>query len=99
MSDLKRRVEDVLEGRGELTAARFLSGEGLFIDGRMVVAVMGEDLCLPVDPGNWRETLSRPGVGPLLFAGVSVPGWVVVEGTALDGDSALSGWLDYALGT
>jgi hypothetical protein len=98
MTDLARRIEAYLQGRGEIAEGRVLSGDGYFLDGRLVVAVMDEDLCLHVGSEQWSRVLSRPGVRPLLFAERPVRGWVIVEGDSVAGDEALAGWIDQALG-
>lgn len=95
---LTDRIQAQLRGRGELTEERVLDGDGYFLDGRLVVAVMGDDLCVNVGKEEWQETLAGDGVRPLLFADQPVPGWVMVEGEAVAGDESLAGWIEGALG-
>ncbi len=97
MTDLARRIELYLDGRGEITEGRVLSGSGYFLDGRLVAAVIEGDLCLRVGNDGWQGVLATAGVRPLLFADRPVPGWVIVEGASVDADDALARWIESAL--
>ena len=76
--ELIGQIESQLAGRGELTERRVLDGDGYFIDGHLVVAVMGSDLCVDVGRQVWDAALASDGVRPLLFADQPVPGWVMI---------------------
>lgn len=86
-----------LQGRGELTESRVLDGDGYFLDGRLVVAVVGEDLCLHVGRDHWQAALAGDGVRPLLFADLPVPGWIIVDGASVDAGVTLARWIESAL--
>lgn len=90
-------ISTQLQGRGELTESRVLDGDGYFLDGRLVVAVVGEDLCLHVGRDHWQTALAGDGVRPLLFADLPVPGWVIVEGASVDAEETLVRWIESAL--
>jgi TfoX/Sxy family transcriptional regulator of competence genes len=94
---LAQRIETYLEGKGEITERRVLSGQGLFLDGHLVAAVMNEDLCVQVGLESWETTLTGVGIRPLLFAERPVPGWVMIEGTSVGTDDALARWIDSVL--
>jgi hypothetical protein len=95
--DLIGRIQAHLSGRGELTEGRVLDGDGYFLDGHLVVAVMGDDLCVHVGREEWDDTLAGDGVRPLLFADLPVPGWVMVDGASVVGEESLAGWIESAL--
>ena len=95
--DLLGRIQAQLSGRGELTEGRVLDGDGYFLDGHLVVAVMGDDLCVNVGREEWDETLAGDGVRPLLFAELPVPGWVMVDGASVAGEDSLAGWIESVL--
>lgn len=95
--ELNDRIRARLQGSGELTEGPVLDGDGYFLDGLLVVAVIGEGLCLHVGTDDWQATLAEDGVRPLLFAGLPVPGWVVVDGAAVVDDETLAGWIGSAL--
>ncbi|GEM_PF-3099518 len=97
MTDLSQRIEAYLQGRGEITEGRVLSGNGYFLDGRLVATLMDGDLCLRVGTDGWDGLISIAGIRPLLFADRPVPGWVIVEGTSIDADDALALWIESAL--
>lgn len=96
MPDLATRIEAIIEGRGEIRRSRFLSGEAVFLDDRMVAAVIDGDLCLrrgldgPDDPEQKNPR-------PFQFAGRPVAGWVLVDGGTVADDAALGVWLESAL--
>ncbi len=96
-TELAQRIGTYLEGRGEITERRVLSGQGFFLDGHLVAAVMNEDLCVQVGLESWEATLSGAGIRPLLFAERPVPGWVMIEGTSIANDDALARWIDSVL--
>ena len=95
--DLLGRIQAHLRGRGEVTEGRVLDGDGCFVDGLLVVAVMDEDLCFNVGRDSWEESLAGDGVRPLLFAERPVPGWVMVDGASVAGEESLVVWIESAL--
>lgn len=80
-----------------MTEGRVLDGDGYFLDGHLVVAIMGDDICLQVGREDWLATLDGDGVRPLLFADRPVPGWVMVDGASVSGDDALAAWIESAI--
>jgi TfoX/Sxy family transcriptional regulator of competence genes len=99
MTDLGARIEAYLEGRGDVSEGRLLSGTGYFVDGRLVAAVLDDDLCLNVGRERWQPALAEPGARPLIFADRPVPGWVMVEGGSLRSELDLAQWIEPALGS
>jgi hypothetical protein len=97
MSDLLRRIETYLDGRGDVATGRFLSGRGVFLDGRLVAAVIGEDLCLRLGEDRWQELSGEDAARQFLFADQPVKGWVLVDGDRVAADDELSAWLEAAL--
>jgi hypothetical protein len=74
-----------------------LDGDGYFLDGSLVVAVIGSDLCIEIGREEWDATLRTEGVRPLLFADLPVPGWVLVDGGSLASDENVAGWIETSL--
>ena len=95
--DLLGRIETHLRGRGELTEGRVLDGDGYFVDGQLVVAVMDDDLCVNVGRDEWEEFLAGRRSPPALFADLPVPGWVMVDGASVAGEESLVEWIESAL--
>jgi hypothetical protein len=94
---LIERIETHLAGRGEMTEGRVLDGDGYVLDGNLVVAVMGSDLCIEIGREDWDATLRTEGVRPLLFADLPVPGWVLVDGGSLASDENVARWIETSL--
>jgi hypothetical protein len=84
-------------GRGEVTERPVLAGRGFFLDGRLVVAVIDDQLCVPVGHETRGNSSLGPGIRPLLFAGRPVPGWVMVEAAAISAEETLARWIDSVL--
>lgn len=93
MPDLMTRLEASLDGRGEIARGRFLSGEGIFLDGNLVAAVIGEDLCIRVGVERWESPELGRGVRKFYFADQPVPGWVMVDAESVATDEELSIWI------
>jgi hypothetical protein len=96
-TDLARKIESYLRGRGDVTEGRVLSGDGFFLDGRLVAAVIDEDLCLPVARDHWENTMSGEGVRPLLVADRPIPGWVLVDSSVVAVEEKFAGWIEGAI--
>ncbi len=97
MTDLITRLETCLDGRGEMARGRFLSGEGIFLDGRLVAAVIEGDLCLRIGVERWESDEMGSGVRKFHFADQPVPGWVMVDSELVATDEALSAWIEARL--
>jgi hypothetical protein len=96
-TDLIERIESQLAPLGDVTEGRVLDGDGYFLDGHLVVTVIGSDLCIEVGTEEWDTTLTSDGVSPLLFADRPVPGWVMVDGDTLASDESVSQWIETSL--
>jgi len=96
-NDLVQRIEGYLEGRGDVTGGRVLGGEGVFLDGYLVAAVMDHDLCVPLRSEAAGDLAVSEGVRPLLFAGRPVTGWVLVESGSVTKDDELARWIEAGL--
>lgn len=97
MTDLMTRLEACLDGRGEVARGRFLSGEGIFLDGNLVAAVIDEDLCVRVGVERWESPELGTGVRKFYFANQPVPGWVMVDAASLATDEELTTWIEARL--
>jgi hypothetical protein len=96
-TDLARKIESYLQGRGDVTEGRVLSGDGFFLDGRLVAAVIDQDLCLPVARDHWEKTMSGEGIRPLLVADRPIPGWVLVDSSLVVAEEQFAGWIEGAI--
>lgn len=66
----------------DVAEARFLSGTGFFVSGRLVVAVVKEGLCARLADLDDEEHLGAP----LEFAGRPVAGWTTLTLDQLDSE-------------
>ena len=97
MTGLPDLIKSYLGGHGELTERRVLSGDGFFVDGRLMAAVIEEDLCVHVGGDRWDSALAMPGVSPLTVAGRAVPGWVLVDEASVPDEQTLAAWIENAV--
>ncbi len=97
MADLMTRIEACLDGRGEIARGRFLAGEGIFLDGNLVAAVIGEDLCIRVGVERWESPDLGDGVSKFYFANQPVPGWVMVDAGSVATEEGLWTWIEARL--
>ena len=90
---LEHRARQILSSRPGFEEKPFLGGIGFFDGGRLIVGVVNDSLCVRVPDESEPIGLDEPGVGPFLFAGRPVAGWLSVEGQPLD-DSTLAAWVE-----
>lgn len=60
----------------------------------MAVGMSGDDLMVRVGPDNTDAALARPGARVFDMTGRPMPGWILVDGTALKEDDVLNEWID-----
>ena len=96
-AELADRVRHSLKGRSRIDEGTLLGGRSFWVDDRLVVSVHGDDLLLRVPLEDYPSLLDRPGVMPYEFAARAVPGWVLIEGSAVADDKALSEWVGRGL--
>lgn len=88
----------LLLGGENLTEKKMFGGLAFLLNGRMSVAVSGQDgLMVRVDPAETDALLSEPGAGPFEMRGRPMKGWLRVDATALDDDAVLRAWAERGL--
>ncbi len=90
------RIRGQLGAQKGLEERRVMDGVGFFVGDRMAVSVVADEMCLPVSQKGYADYVREEGVGPFLFAGRPVPGWIVITGAGLD-DEALARWVEVGL--
>ncbi len=79
-------------------AEKPMSGGLQFVwKGRMLCGVMGDDLMLRIDKRNYDGWIVEDGAHPMVMAGQSSKGWVLVPKTAVAKKPVLRKWLDRAI--
>lgn len=72
-------------------------GLSFLLNGNMAVGVIGDELCVRVDPAQFEDLLSRPGARIFDFTGRPMQGWLMVVPDALADNAALKEWIGYGL--
>jgi len=68
-------------------------GLAFLVDGNMAVAANGRGgLLVRTDPVG-VDALLAPGVEPMVMRGRPMPGWLFVEGPAIEGQDAVTAWV------
>jgi TfoX/Sxy family transcriptional regulator of competence genes len=68
-------------------------GLAFLVDGNMAVSASGRGgLLVRTDPAG-VDALLGPGVEPMVMRGRPMPGWLFVEGPAIDGQQAVTAWV------
>ncbi len=92
--DLADRVREVLEGQPGLGEKRMFGGLAFLLDGRMAVAVSGQDdLLLRIDPAECESLIAEAHVDRFEMRGRELDGWLHVGPEAVDTDDDLRGWV------
>jgi TfoX/Sxy family transcriptional regulator of competence genes len=68
-------------------------GLAFLVDGHMAASASGRGgLLVRTDPAS-ADALLGPGVEPMLMRGRPMPGWLFVEGPAINGQEAVTAWV------
>jgi TfoX/Sxy family transcriptional regulator of competence genes len=91
---LAERIRQYLGADLGVIEKRMFGGIAFLYQGNMAVGVTGEDLMVRVGPDAADAALTRPGARAFDMTGRPMRGWVVVTGSAVTEDEALSAWID-----
>ena len=72
-------------------------GLSFLLNGNMAVGVIGDELCVRVEPGQFEALLEQPGTRIFDFTGRPMKGWLMVGQAALEKDAALKSWIGHGL--
>ena len=90
---LAARVRDALEGL-DIVEKKMFGGLAFMLSGNMCVGISGDELMVRIEPDSQDETLTKPGVRPFDMTGRPMRGWILVAGSVLGPDEALSDWVE-----
>ncbi|MER7182280.1 TfoX/Sxy family protein [Streptomyces hyaluromycini] len=90
---LAERIRQHLGSEPDITEKRMFGGIAFLHSGNMAVGVTGDDLMVRVGPEATDAALARPGARIFDMTGRPMRGWVVVAGSAVAEDEALSEWI------
>jgi TfoX/Sxy family transcriptional regulator of competence genes len=73
---------------------RMFGGTGFMVDGALACSVSPRGLLVRVGMSHQDDLLHSAGVEPMVMGGRTSHGWVTVDPSILEEDSALREWLD-----
>lgn len=65
--------------------------------GRMLCGVMGDDLLLRINRRDYDSFITEGGAKPMVMAGQTSKGWILVQSSSVTEPTALTKWVDRAL--
>lgn len=95
---LAQRIREIIEDRPGVTEKEMFGGIAFLLHGNMFVGIVREDLMARVGPDQHEAALARPHARLMDFAGRPMKGFVFVAPEGIADDTALSGWIETALG-
>lgn len=99
-NELADRIRVVLADEQEIREVSMFGGLSFMVRDRMVVAAQRDGgLLVRIDPARHGELTARPGARQAeMGKGRSMgPGWITVDGEALDTNESLASWMDVAM--
>ena len=91
---LAARVREALGDNPEVSERAMFGGIAFMLSGNMAVGVSREDLMVRIDPDDYDDALTRPGVRVFGMTGRPMRGWILVGPDATEEDADLHGWID-----
>ena len=97
---LAERVRRIVGKRKGLTEKKMFGGLAFLLHGNMSCGIHGNELIVRIDPETTGSALDEPGTRVFDITGRPMKGWLLVNATALNDETALAKWirrgLDYA---
>lgn len=93
---LAQRVREQLGARPGVAEKKMFGGLAFLLRGNMCVGVIGDDLIVRLDHGDYDAALARPGARVFDFTGKPMKGWLVVGAEAIEDDEGLGEWVGVA---
>lgn len=91
---LAERVRSIIGARDAVTERKMFGGISWMLGGNMACGVLGEDLCVKLSPEDADRALAEPHTRPFEMSGRPARAFVVVDGSAVAGDTDLARWVD-----
>jgi TfoX/Sxy family transcriptional regulator of competence genes len=95
---LAERVRSIVGARDSVTERKMFGGISWMVGGNMACGVLGDDLCVKLDPADAEQALAEPDTRPFEMSGRTARAFVVVAGSAVAGDDELARWVDAGAG-
>ena len=94
---LAGRVTEALRKVEKVQTRKMMGGLCFMVDGKMALAILGEDLMVRLDPGIRAQALKRKGCREKGLKGRPMKSFVFVEPAGTRTEKDLLGWVDLAL--
>ena len=72
-------------------------GIAFMVKDKMCVGIMKNDMLARIDPAVFTDAKKKKGVGPMIFGGRTMKGFLRVTPSAVDSASMLRYWIDLCL--
>ncbi len=76
---------------------KMFGGIGFILNGNMAVGILGPDLLVRTQPGEYEAALQPPHVSVMDNFGRQMKGWVKVAPAGVEGQADLKRWIDIGL--
>ena len=95
--NLAQRVREQLSPQRALEEKAMMGGLTFMVNGKMCVGIFHDDLMCRIDKRDHAAAVERPGCRTMKFSNRAMPGFVLVDQTALRTARELRTWIDLAL--
>jgi len=94
MEQLAERVRQELTGRSDISERKMFGGTGFMLAGNLCVGAQRDgNLLVRVDPEASDVLIRAPHANLMVQRGRELPGWLIVDASALEDDDSFRGWL------
>jgi hypothetical protein len=94
---LAARIRKALSRKQGIGEKKMFGGVGFLLNGRLLVGVWKDSLCVRLGPEEGGEALKEAHVKEFDITGRPMKGWVQVEPEGVEGDDELAGWIQRAV--
>ena len=94
---LAERIRGLLDERSDVSEKKMFGGIAFMVRGYMCVGVVKDDLMVRVGPEAYQDLVRQPHARRMDFTGRPMKGFVYVESSGLETDTALKRWVEHGL--
>jgi TfoX/Sxy family transcriptional regulator of competence genes len=94
---LAERTRQALARRKGVEEKKMFGGVGFLLNGKLLVGVWKDSLCVRLGPEQAEKALPEPHVKEFDITGRPMKGWVLVEPEGVTADDQLKGWIRQAV--
>ena len=90
---LAERVRRTIGKRQGLAEKKMFGGLAFLLHGNMSCGIHGNELIVRINPETTESALAEPGTRVFDITGRSMRGWLLVNATVLEAETALAQWV------